>query len=91
MPRGKPIQEGVRVKLPEGTTWDQLAAMGPDAIREKNLFPAGFLPLPHPNHPEGGMLFPKFQIDAIKQQEARDLTRFDLDFDGVSLDGTSCG
>jgi cytochrome c peroxidase len=27
------------------------------------------------------MLFPKFHIDKIKQQEARDLTRFDLDFD----------
>ena len=27
------------------------------------------------------MLFPKFHIDEIKKQEARDLTRFDLDFD----------
>ena len=27
------------------------------------------------------MLFPRFQIDEIKLQEARDLTRFDLDFD----------
>ena len=27
MSRGKPLQEGVRVKLPAGTTWDQLAAM----------------------------------------------------------------
>ena len=42
-------------------------------IREKNLFPAGFLPLPHPNHPEGGLVFPKFHIDEIKKQEARDL------------------
>ena len=55
--------------------------MTPDEIREKGLFPAGFLPLPHPNHPEGGMLFPKFHIDEIKKQEGRDLTRFDLDFD----------
>jgi len=37
--------------------------------------------LPHPNHPEGGMLFPKTHIDEIKKQEARDLTRYDLDFD----------
>ena len=81
MSRGKPLQEGVRVKLPEGITWDQLAAMNPDEIREKNLFPAGFYPLPHPNHPEGGMLFPKFQINEIKAQEDRDLARFDLDFD----------
>lgn len=81
MSRGKPVQEGVRVKLPVGTTWESLAAMSPEEVREKNLFPGGFFPLPHPNHPEGGMLFPKFHIDEIKKQEARDLTRFDLDFD----------
>jgi len=81
MSRGKPIQEGVRVKLPQGVTWDKLAAMTPEEIREKDLFPAGFFPLPHPNHPEGGMVFPKFEIDEIKKQEGRDLTRFDLDFD----------
>ncbi|MDQ6631201.1 MAG: cytochrome B6, partial [Verrucomicrobiota bacterium] len=33
------------------------------------------------HHAEGGMVFPKFHIDEIKKQEARDLTRFDLDFD----------
>lgn len=81
MTRGKPVQAGVRVKLPAGVTWQQLAAMSPDEIRAKNLFPRGFLPLPHPNHPEGGMVFPKFHIDAIQRQEGRDLTRFDLDYD----------
>ena len=81
MSRGKPIQEGVRVKLPKGMTWQTLASMTPEEIREKNLFPAGFFPLPHPNHPEGGMVFPKFHIEEIKKQEGRDLTRFDLDFD----------
>jgi cytochrome c peroxidase len=81
MSRGKAIQEGVRVKLPAGTTWDQLAGMSPADIRERNLFPKGFYPLPHPNHPEGGMVFPKFEIEELKKQEARDLTRFDLEFD----------
>jgi cytochrome c peroxidase len=81
MSRGKPLQEGVRVKLPAGMTWESLALLSPEQIREKNLFPKGFYPLPHPNHPEGGMLFPKFEIDEINKQEARDLTRFDLDFD----------
>jgi len=81
MTRGKPLQDGVRVKLPAGTSWDQLAGMTPADIRERNLFPKGFYPLPHPNHPEGGMVFPKFEIDELKKQEARDLTRFDLDFD----------
>ncbi len=81
MSRGKPIQEGVRVKLPPGMTWENLAGMSPEGVRERGLFPAGFFPLPHPNHSEGGMLFPKFHIDEIKKQESRDLTRFDLDFD----------
>ncbi len=81
MSRGKPVQEGVRVRLPKGATWDALAKMSPEEVREKDLFPAGFFPLPHPNHPEGGMTFPKFEIDEIKKQEGRDLTRFDLDFD----------
>lgn len=81
MSRGKPIQEGVRVKLPQGMTWEKLASMTPDDIRKQNAYPEGFLPLPHANHPEGGMLFPKFHIDEINKQEQRDLTRFDLDFD----------
>jgi cytochrome c peroxidase len=81
MSRGKPVQDGVRAKLPTDITWEQLAAMSPEEIRDKGLFPKGFLPLPHPNHPEGGMVFPKFHIDEIKKQEGRDLTRFDLDFD----------
>ncbi len=81
MSKGKAVQEGVRAKLPPGTTWDALAQMTPDAVRQKDIFPKGFLPLPHANHPEGGMLFPKFHIDEIKKQEDRDLTRFDLDFD----------
>jgi len=81
MSRGKPVQEGVRVRLPMGMTWEKLAAMSPEEIRERNLFPGGFFPLPHPNHPEGGMVFPKFHIDAINKQDGRDLSRFDLDFD----------
>jgi len=81
MARGKAVQDGVRARPPQGQTWAGLAAMSPDEIREKDLFPRGYLPLPHPNHPEGGMLFPRFHIDEIKRQENRDLTRFDLDFD----------
>ncbi|STY27914.1 cytochrome c Hsc [Legionella wadsworthii] len=81
MTNGKPVQEGVRVKLPTGVTWEQLSKMNPDDIKKQGLFPQGFLPLPHPNHPEGGMLFPKFAINEIKRQEGRDLTRFDLDYD----------
>lgn len=81
MTNGKPVQEGVRVKLPEGQSFDSLAKMKPEDIKAKGLFPQGFMPLPHPNHAEGGMLFPQFAIDEINKQENRDLTRFDLDFD----------
>jgi cytochrome c peroxidase len=81
MSGGKPVQEGVRVKLPSGITWESLAQMAPDQVRARKAFPAGFLPLPHPNHPEGGMVFPQFHIDEVIRQEQRDLTRFDLDFD----------
>lgn len=81
MDRTKPVQEGVRVKLPAGMTWESLAAMTPDQIRDQNLYPKGFYPLPHPKHQEGGFVFPHFLIDAIKQQDGRDLTRFDIDFD----------
>jgi len=79
--RGKAVQDGVRAKLPAGLTWEAFASMTPDQIRERNAFPLGFLPLPHPNHPEGGMLFPQFHIDDMKKQEQRELNRFDLDFD----------
>jgi len=81
MSRGKPVQAGVRAKLRDGATWDGLAKMSPDEIRNKGLWPKGFLPLPHPNHAEGGMVFPEFHIKEIKKQEGRDLTRFDLDYD----------
>jgi cytochrome c peroxidase len=81
MSRGKPIQAGVRVKLPSGVTWEQLSAMNPEEIRSKGLFPAGFLPLPHPKNEEGGMVFPHFAIDEVKKQTGRDLARFDVDFD----------
>ena len=81
MSRGKAVQDGVRVKLPGGVTWDALAKMTPAEIRDKSLYPAGFMPLPHPNHPEGGMIFPLFLINEVKKQTGRDLARFDLDFD----------
>jgi cytochrome c peroxidase len=81
MSRGKALQDGVRVRLKGGMSWDRLGAMDPEAIRAAGAFPDGFKPLPHANHPEGGMLFPKFHIDEVLRQEQRDLNRFDLDFD----------
>lgn len=76
MTRGKPIQVGPTVRLVRGTTWESLAEMTPDEIRDQNLLPPGFLPLPHPKHDVGGMLFTQTQIKALPR-----LQRFDLDFD----------
>ena len=81
MSRDKAVQEGARARLPAGVTFDSLAQMTPDQIRQQNRWPKGYLPLPFPNHPEGGMLFPAFLIKEVQRQENRDLTRFDLDFD----------
>lgn len=81
MSGGKPVQDGVRARLMPGIGWKALLLMTPGQMRESGIFPAGFMPLPHPNHPEGGMIFPAAQIAAIKRQDGRDLERFDLDFD----------
>lgn len=77
----KSVQAGVRVKLPDGATWDSLAGMKPAEIRDKGLLPEGFLPLPHVKQATGGQVFPQTQIDIIADQEHRDLRRFDVEFD----------
>jgi cytochrome c peroxidase len=73
MSRGKPLPVGPTAKL-KGVSWNQLSEMTPEEIKENNLFP--YLPLPHPNHPVGGMIFPQMVIDTLSR-----LQRFDLDFD----------
>jgi cytochrome c peroxidase len=77
----KPVQGGVRVKLPAGVTWESLAAMGPDEIRQRGFLPTGFMPLPHVKQATGGQVFPNNEIDEIRVQEGRNLRRFDVDFD----------
>ena len=79
--RRKRVQQGVRVKLPEGVTWEQLGQLSPAEIKAKDLFPQGFRPLPHARHAAGGMVFPQEQIDGIEKAERRDLSRFDVGFD----------
>lgn len=73
MSGGKSVPVGPTARL-KGVTWDQLAAMSPENIKEKGIFP--YLPLPHPNHPVGGMIFPQLEIKQLVR-----LQRFDLDFD----------
>src|SRR5205814_2840215 len=76
MSRGKPVPVGPTAKLSDGVTWETLAAMSSDEIREKGVFPKGFLPLPHPKHDVGGMVFPQMEIKLLARVE-----RFDIDFD----------
>jgi cytochrome c peroxidase len=76
MSRGKPVPVGPTAKLARGMTWDKFADMSSETIREQDLFPKGFLPLPHPKHDVGGMVFPQMEIKLLKRLE-----RFDLDFD----------
>jgi len=77
----KPVQQGVRVRLPEGMTWDKLAGMSAAQIKEKGIFPEGFLPLPHAKHETGGQVIPQDQIDEIMKLEKRNLKRFDVEVD----------
>ena len=77
----KPVQGGVRVKLPTGISWDSLANMSADEIRERGVLPKGFMPLPHVKQATGGQVFPDEEIDEIARQEQRNLRRFDVDFD----------
>ena len=74
MSGGKALPVGPTARLKGGMTWEKLARMTPEEIKEKGIFP--YLPLPHPNHASGGMLFPQNQIQQFPRLE-----RFDLDFD----------
>ena len=74
MTRGKPIPVGPTAKLRSGWTWEQLRRMTPEQIRAGDAFP--YLPLPHVNHPVGGMVFSQSEIKLLPRLE-----RFDMDFD----------
>ncbi len=74
MSRGKAIPVGPTARLADGTTFEQLAAMAPEAIKAADSFP--YKPLPHPKHATGGQVFPQVQLEQFPR-----LTRFDVDFD----------
>jgi cytochrome c peroxidase len=74
MTRGKPVPAGPTARLKRGVTWEQLGQMSPEEIKQKDLFP--YLPLPHVNHPVGGMIFPQAHVKAMPRLE-----RFDMEFD----------
>ena len=69
MSRGKPVQDGVRAKLPAGMTWERLAGMSPEEIREKGLFPAGFFPLPTPTIRKVACSFPSSILRRLRSKK----------------------
>ena len=77
----KPVQGGVRIKLPEGVT---LGQPGADDAR-RSAIAVCFLPdscrCPMSSRRRAGKCSRRRQIDEIHRQEDRDLRRFDVDFD----------
>lgn len=74
MSRGKPLPVGPTARLARGASFEALAAMTPDEMRRRNVFP--YPALPHPKQVAGGQVFPQMQIDMFPRLE-----RFDVDFD----------
>src|SRR5437868_15080156 len=76
MSRGKPLVVGPTARLPEGTSFETLAAMNPHEIRDKDAFPYKALPHPAQGGGLGGQVFPKMQIKMFPRLE-----RYDVEFD----------
>ena len=76
MTKGKFQPIGPAVKVPSGTSWEQLAQLTPEEIKTKGVFPPGFDRLPHVKQAVGGQVFPQIQIKQFPRLE-----RFDVDFD----------
>jgi cytochrome c peroxidase len=74
MSRGKPLNVGPTARLAQGVTWDQLANLSPEDVKQRKAFP--YPSLPHPLHTNGGQVFPPMQIAMFPR-----LQRFDVDFD----------
>jgi len=74
MTRGKPLAVGPTARLSAGLSWERLAAMSPEEIRSKNVFP--YPALPHPKQAAGGQVFPQMQTKMFPRLE-----RFDVEFD----------
>jgi cytochrome c peroxidase len=76
MSRGKPLAVGPSARLPQGVNWESLAAMSPDEIRRRDIFPYKALPHPAQGGGLGGQVFPQMQIKMFPRLE-----RYDVEFD----------
>jgi cytochrome c peroxidase len=74
MSRGKPLPVGPTARLSSGLTFDKLAQMRPEDIKQQGVFP--YPALPHPLQANGGQVFPQMQLEMFPRLE-----RFDVDFD----------
>jgi cytochrome c peroxidase len=76
MTRRKPLVVGPTARLPEGMSWEALAALSPQKVRNNDLFPYKALPHPAQGGGQGGQVFPKMQIKMFPRLE-----RYDVEFD----------
>jgi hypothetical protein len=76
MSRGKPLPVGPTAKLPAAVTWEALAALSPDEIRARDIFPYKALPHASQGGGLGGQVFPQMQTRMFPRLE-----RYDVDFD----------
>jgi cytochrome c peroxidase len=74
MSRGKPLPVGPTARLQNTLTFDKLAQMRPEDIKQQGVFP--YPALPHPLQTNGGQVFPVMQIEMFPRLE-----RVDVDFD----------
>lgn len=71
----KPVPIGPIARLSKDTrTWEELAGLSSDEIKQKDVFP--YKPLAHPLQTTAHMLFPEAWIKAHPEHQ-----RFDVDFD----------
>lgn len=75
MSGGKPVMKGPVSRLPAGVdSFEELAALSPSEIRERDLFP--FKPLAHPLQTTAHMVFPEAWVEAHPEH-----ARIDVDMD----------
>jgi cytochrome c peroxidase len=74
MSRNKPLPVGPTARLRNGQTWERLADLPADQIKQQGIFP--YPALPHPLQVNGGQVFPRMQLDMFPRLE-----RVDVDFD----------
>lgn len=76
MSRRKRLAVGPTARLPQGMTWEMLAALAPAEIRRQNNFPYKALPHPVQGGGLGGQVFPQMQIKMFPRLE-----RYDVEHD----------